>query len=390
MIDDMVTLLTKSMLDDMACKCRDRGQRLPQLRPLGGRRRRCRALPRASAARCREPPRASAALGRERRCCCCNAAGRLQEARVTSALSAPRATARPAHALYRSRGEASAAGRCPLDGYVDASKGFAFALRGTSTRAPITKIEPICALQACMKGFQVVTIEPVASKIHIFISDTGYFNIIPLARKKHIRAVLGGELQYVSNEVADKVDFLIVRRRRGKIKADGNDQLKVNDAMRGPRKKGIVVVKTLFNNGLHGRAAGRRAGLQGLAGDKRPARLREPIKVPKGPAGAGRPGAEAPMLLLCWSRGVQSHDQPRPNQEQAALPGDQRDQLRDDKGLVNDKLRTRARRTMPSDEPQASELPWVRSSSSPLPRASSPSPGPLASTPSRGLRGQGG
>jgi hypothetical protein len=48
------------------------------------------------------------------------------------------------------------------------------------------------------------------------------------------------------------------------------------------------------------------------------------------------------MLLLCWSRGVQSHDQPRPNQEQAALPGDQRDQLRDDKGLVNDKLRTRA------------------------------------------------
>jgi hypothetical protein len=39
---------------------------------------------------------------------------------------------------------------------------------------------------------------------------------------------------------------------------------------------------------------------------------------------------------------VQSHDKPRPSQEQAALPGDQREQLRDDKGLVNDKLRTRA------------------------------------------------
>ena len=63
-------------------------------------------------------------------------------------------------------------------GYGEVGKGCAQALRGQGARVVITEIDPICALQACMEGYQVLTIEDVLSTADIFITATGNFNII--------------------------------------------------------------------------------------------------------------------------------------------------------------------------------------------------------------------
>merc|ERR1712223_2288309 len=65
-------------------------------------------------------------------------------------------------------------------GCGDVGKGCAFAMRGAGARVLVTEIDPICALQACMEGFQVVTMESVVGEIDIFTSATGNFNIITL------------------------------------------------------------------------------------------------------------------------------------------------------------------------------------------------------------------
>ena len=63
-------------------------------------------------------------------------------------------------------------------GFGEVGKGCAQALRGQGARVVITEIDPICALQACMEGYQVVTLEDVLSTADIFITATGNFNII--------------------------------------------------------------------------------------------------------------------------------------------------------------------------------------------------------------------
>ena len=63
-------------------------------------------------------------------------------------------------------------------GFGEVGKGCAQALRGQGARVVITEIDPICALQACMEGYQVLTIEDVLSTADIFITATGNFNII--------------------------------------------------------------------------------------------------------------------------------------------------------------------------------------------------------------------
>ena len=63
-------------------------------------------------------------------------------------------------------------------GYGEVGKGCAEALRGQGARVVITEIDPICALQACMAGYQVVTLEDVIGSADIFITATGNFNII--------------------------------------------------------------------------------------------------------------------------------------------------------------------------------------------------------------------
>merc|ERR1712147_466112 len=68
--------------------------------------------------------------------------------------------------------------RVLICGYGDVGKGSAFAMRGAGARVMISEIDPICALQACMEGFQVVTLEQVVGEMDIFTTTTGNFNII--------------------------------------------------------------------------------------------------------------------------------------------------------------------------------------------------------------------
>jgi adenosylhomocysteinase len=63
-------------------------------------------------------------------------------------------------------------------GYGDVGKGCAQALRALSAQVWITEIDPICALQASMEGYRVVTLEEVADKADIFVTATGNFGII--------------------------------------------------------------------------------------------------------------------------------------------------------------------------------------------------------------------
>lgn len=63
-------------------------------------------------------------------------------------------------------------------GYGDVGKGSAESLRGAGCRVLVTEIDPICALQAAMDGFEVVTMDEAATRANIFVTATGNINII--------------------------------------------------------------------------------------------------------------------------------------------------------------------------------------------------------------------
>jgi adenosylhomocysteinase len=63
-------------------------------------------------------------------------------------------------------------------GYGDVGKGCAQALKGQGARVVITEIDPICALQAAMEGYQVLTLDDVLETADVFITATGNYNII--------------------------------------------------------------------------------------------------------------------------------------------------------------------------------------------------------------------
>ena len=71
-------------------------------------------------------------------------------------------------------------------GYGDVGKGSAQSMRGLGARVLITEIDPICALQASMEGFEVVTMETAAPLADIFVTATGNYNII---RSEHFQVM---------------------------------------------------------------------------------------------------------------------------------------------------------------------------------------------------------
>ena len=71
-------------------------------------------------------------------------------------------------------------------GYGDVGKGCAAALRGQGARVVVTEVDPICALQAAMEGYQVLTLEDVQSVADIFVTTTGNKDIITI---EHMRAM---------------------------------------------------------------------------------------------------------------------------------------------------------------------------------------------------------
>merc|ERR1711907_570679 len=92
--------------------------------------------------------------------------------------------------------------RCLICGYGDVGKGSAFAMRGAGARVLISEIDPICALQACMEGFQVVTTESVINEMDIFVTTTGNFNIITLEHMKKMKNnAIVGNIGHFDNEI---------------------------------------------------------------------------------------------------------------------------------------------------------------------------------------------
>src|SRR5262249_51243404 len=71
-------------------------------------------------------------------------------------------------------------------GYGDVGKGSAASLRSGGARVVVTEIDPICALQAAMEGYQVSTLEDVVADADIFVTATGNKDVI---RVEHMRAM---------------------------------------------------------------------------------------------------------------------------------------------------------------------------------------------------------
>jgi len=80
---------------------------------------------------------------------------------------------------------------CIVCGYGDVGKGSAESLRALGAKVMITEIDPICALQACMEGYDVVTLEDKVAEIDIFVTATGNFNVI---NHDHMNAMKSGAI----------------------------------------------------------------------------------------------------------------------------------------------------------------------------------------------------
>jgi len=74
-----------------------------------------------------------------------------------------------------------------IAGYGEVGKGSAQALRGLQAQVWVTEIDPICALQAAMEGYKVVTMDYAADKADIFVSATGNFNVITHEHMKRMK-----------------------------------------------------------------------------------------------------------------------------------------------------------------------------------------------------------
>src|ERR671928_877969 len=72
-------------------------------------------------------------------------------------------------------------------GYGEVGKGSAQALRGLQAQVWVTEIDPICALQAAMEGYRVVTMEYAADKADIFVTTTGNLKVITHAHMKAMK-----------------------------------------------------------------------------------------------------------------------------------------------------------------------------------------------------------
>jgi adenosylhomocysteinase len=72
-------------------------------------------------------------------------------------------------------------------GYGDVGKGSAQALRALSAQVWITEIDPICALQAAMEGYRVVTMDEAADKADIFVTATGNYHVITHEHMKRMK-----------------------------------------------------------------------------------------------------------------------------------------------------------------------------------------------------------
>ena len=87
-------------------------------------------------------------------------------------------------------------------GYGDVGKGSAASLRGAGARVKVTEIDPICALQAAMDGFEVVRLEDVVGSADIFITTTGNKDVIRIEHMREMKDMaIVGNIGHFDNEI---------------------------------------------------------------------------------------------------------------------------------------------------------------------------------------------
>ena len=87
-------------------------------------------------------------------------------------------------------------------GFGEVGKGCAQALRGQGARVVVTEIDPICALQAAMEGYEVKTLEDVLGVADIFVTATGNFNIITAEHMSKMKdKAIVGNIGHFDNEI---------------------------------------------------------------------------------------------------------------------------------------------------------------------------------------------
>ena len=87
-------------------------------------------------------------------------------------------------------------------GYGDVGKGSAASLRGAGARVQVTEVDPICALQAAMDGFEVVELEDVVATSDIFITTTGNKDVIRIDHMRDMKDMaIVGNIGHFDNEI---------------------------------------------------------------------------------------------------------------------------------------------------------------------------------------------
>jgi adenosylhomocysteinase len=100
-------------------------------------------------------------------------------------------------------------------GYGDVGKGSAESLRGAGCRVLVTEIDPICALQAAMDGFEVVTMDEAATRANIFVTATGNLRII---RDKHFKAMRDKAIVCNIGHFDNEIDMAWLNKNYGTTK----------------------------------------------------------------------------------------------------------------------------------------------------------------------------
>jgi adenosylhomocysteinase len=87
-------------------------------------------------------------------------------------------------------------------GYGDVGKGSAASLQGAGARVIVTEVDPICALQAAMDGFQVTTLEEVVAEADIFVTTTGNKDVIRIEHMREMKDMaIVGNIGHFDNEI---------------------------------------------------------------------------------------------------------------------------------------------------------------------------------------------
>jgi adenosylhomocysteinase len=102
-------------------------------------------------------------------------------------------------------------------GYGDVGKGCAQALKGQGSRVVVTEIDPICALQAAMEGYQVLRLEDVLSRADLFVTTTGNVDVITVDHMKKMKdGAIIGNIGHFDNEI----DMAGLKRSPGVVRTN--------------------------------------------------------------------------------------------------------------------------------------------------------------------------